>query len=169
MIDLTFIATLAVASSAIATLLLNAYVAWGNSRDKSVQLLGSIRGLATELDMRHTYLKDEPFPSGPQLHAFQDASEGIANRLAERVGAASGIISDDATKLAMKLAENLYRLRKLEISETPTTNERQRFDKQLKDVLNLATEFMAHMGGDIERYWKLRNVIVRRVKRLLDP
>jgi hypothetical protein len=166
--DLTFFANFVVAGSAIVALLLNAYVAWGNSRDKSLELLGSIRGLVAELNIRSLYLEVNPHPTKRQIRVFQDACEGMANRIAESVGRAGAIIGEFAYKRAERLAAILYELSEVQLGEPPTTVEWKQFDELLKNAHAQGHEVQNFMSEDIENRFKLHHVIMHRVKRMLD-
>lgn len=168
LIDFTFLANLVVAGSAIAALLLNAYVAWGNSRDKKVELLGSIRGLVAELRIRHQYLKVNPRSSKDQMQVFLDASKDIANRIAKKVGRADSFIGE-SYEPAEKLAANLYELSELQLSESPTDAERNNFGELIKKALGQADVLQGFMNKDIEKRFKLHHVVVDTVTRILDP
>ncbi len=168
MVDSTFLVNLVVASSAIVALLLNAYVAWANTRDKKVELLGSIRGFVAELKMKSLYFDVITQPTKPQILDFQKASEDMANRIAKRVGRAGAFIGSSYEPVR-KLAANLYELSQLPVRDPPDEGDIEKFNELLKIALNQAQEVQRFMGGDIEKRFKLHHVIRDAVKRILAP
>ncbi len=168
MIDSTFLVNLVVASSAIVALLLNAYVAWANTRDKKVELLGSIRGFVAELSMRSLYFDVITQPTKPQILDFQKTSEDMANRIAKRVGRAGAFIGSSYEPVR-KLAANLYELSQLPVRDPPDTGDREKFNTLLNNARAQGHEVQRKMGEDIEKRFRLHHVITDVIKRILDP